>query len=121
MNNTDLTNRLADAINRFDVDAFTQLFDEAAAADRAAAQARIALVDAQPVPPRLVLRIPAKQVGKFVYVTRCAFKAGDGYQISRIHYGARAQAAIFGADAGLAIARQLAGGFALRGTTLETA
>jgi len=72
------------------------------------AEARIDLVNAQPVPNLMLISIACKG-GQRGYVTGCSYDDGPGYSIGKIKYGRREKALRFKAEHGLDIARQLAG------------
>jgi len=89
------------------VEQFTAAFEAAWRADEARRAARIATVDAQPVPKRLAIKMAAKN-GAPLYVTGVRFADGDGFRIKNFRYTPDASKAhVFGAEAGLAVARQI--------------
>lgn len=92
----------------FDIKQLTDLISAAIEADVAAAQRRVAAVDAQAVPQRLVVRI-ARRGGGDLFVSGVRFADGDGYRIKAFSYVPdRAKAHVFGAACGVAVARQVA-------------
>lgn len=89
------------------VDQFAEAFEAAWRADQNRIAARVATVDAQPVPKRLAIKMFARN-GSPVYVTGVRFADGDGYRIRKFAYTPDASKAhVFSADCGLAVARQI--------------
>ena len=112
--------RLMDAVGRFDVAEFGRLLEQAIENDVLRAQQRVAAVDAQPVPQRIVVRLAAKGGGD-MYVCGASFADGDGYRLRKFSYTPdRAKAHVFGAECGLAVARQVAAR-GVRGVQLQEA